>query len=172
MTDTLDLDALDSDGATLDLGDGTYSLRLRIEPDLDSGINDYECYGKISTGYRYGDRDRNGNYIGRPDGFDGNAEKLGLQGAWCWWQPPSDVKRGTPEFNELRSLVHSLAEYGFYVELLHGVDAYKRPIVIDMDVVGGVDSVSYSNIRDLVGELVGEVTARHPEATNPAGGTA
>jgi len=166
MTDTmLDLSDLDADGATLALGE--YTLRLRIEPDLDTGINDYDCYGKISTGHRYGDR------VTRPADFDGNAEKLHTQGAWCWWQPPSDIKRGTPEFHDLASLVRDLAEYGFYlvyVELLHGLDAYKRPIVIDVDVVGGVDSTSSSNILDLARDLASEVLARHPEVTNPTGG--
>ena len=87
------------------------------------------------------------------------------------WQPPSDIKRGTPEFHDLAILVRDLVEYGFYlvyVELLHGVDAYHRPIVIDMDVVGGVDSVSNSNVSDLVRELVDGVMARNP---NPTGGT-
>lgn len=149
----------DSDTATLTDG---RTVRLRIEPDQDTDIQDYEAYGSVAWvrphPYRVG-------HDQRPEGFDGNAEKLWTceNGSECfWWQPPTDLVhgRGTPEFASLRQLVRELVTWGFKsvgVEVLDGTDAYDRPIVVDAAWIGGVDSVDDGYLAELVSDLLGEL---------------
>lgn len=152
----LAVDKLAHDGDTVDIGDGK-SLRLRVEPDYDSRVEDDEWYGKIEWAYR----GRYHDYAPRPDGFDGNAEVILLDySASLWWQPPADgPKRGTPEFQALRSDLRDLIEYGYnilIVERCEGKDAYGRPIVQDFTALGGVAAFTV-DLSEYVGELVGEL---------------
>ena len=83
-------------------------------------------------------------YYPRPDGFDGNAEKLSYGNGDCvWWQPHSDgPKRGTPEFEQERKHVRDLLEFGmcgFILELLEGKDAYRQPIVTKVASLWGIE---------------------------------
>lgn len=161
MTTTLDLTALREDGDTLDIGRGR-SLRLVVSPDFDTDINDFDFYGKIGQPETRRSSDWTGRKY-RPQGFTGNAEILhGGQRSYVpvWWEPPADVKRGTPEFARLRETVSDLLNFGFHcvkVELLEGRDAYGRPIVKDFEVIGGVDSLDGN--EGLIADLVAQVLA-------------
>src|SRR5690606_2451220 len=84
--------------ATVDLDDGR-ALRLKVEPDDWPTLDLLEdCYGTLTAAEAYrGDRDYHryptswvysGHDRPRPDGFDGNAEKLHVRGDGYWWQPP------------------------------------------------------------------------------------
>lgn len=115
----VDLSELTDDGDTLDVSD-TLRLRLRIEHDSDTSINDYDFY--------YG-RTEWGNTFGRPQrpkGMDGAAEVIDRDGRYVqWWQPPADMKRTDPGFAGLRRLVLDLIKYGFQcVELEAWEPAY------------------------------------------------
>ena len=146
---------LKDDGDTVELANGAM-LRLRIEPDEDYSINDYDSDGKVAWGIR---DDMGGQ---RPAGFDGSAEKLGIydHGNAMWWQPYRDVvelKRTDPEaFRKERLRIRDLVEYGFkgiVLELCQGEDAYGRPIVVKTESVWGVDEL----YPELVGELAAEL---------------
>ena len=154
--DTL-LDRFDGDRAEVKLSRGRM-LRLRIEPDQDSDLNDFDCYGRTAPTKR----SRYSDYPDtRPQGFDGNAEKIWLGGDAIWWQPPADgPARGTAEFRSLRALVRDLAEYGFHgvvLELTRGVDAYHRPIVRNVASLWGIDSLEDGYLREVAGELAAEL---------------
>lgn len=153
-----DLSGLQDDGDTLDLGDGR-TLRLRIEPDFIDPFVEYETYGKVQVA----DNRSGGRYATRPKGFDGNSEKLhiGNNGPF-WWQPPDDVKRTDDGFRKLRSLVIDLLERGMYVvllEVLQGTDAYRRPIVVSVASLGGIDSLHNGYLAEVLGDLYAEVQA-------------
>lgn len=154
---------LTQDGDTIEMGDGR-TLRLRIEQD-ECQVSDLwpdDCYGAVAyaenspSGYRDYPRDR-------PEGFDGNAEKLHVgrgYDAW-WWQPPADIRRGTDTFTMQRRLVSDLLEYGFYsvgIELLDGTDAYRRPIVANAAWLGGIEpNPSASYLAEVISDLVAEL---------------
>jgi hypothetical protein len=111
ITETIDLSALGEENDSLEVGDGV-TLRLRIHPDEHTSINDYrDVYGRIEyIGRTSWDTGR------RPDGFTGNAEKLGIGQSYdrYWWEPsPEGPKRGTPEFAKERQQVLNLLEFGF-----------------------------------------------------------
>lgn len=115
ITETIDLSALGEENDSLEVGDGV-TLRLRIYPDDSASINDYpDVYGRIECAptSNYG---RDGMLMSRPDGFTGNAEKLGVGQSYdrYWWEPsPNGPKRGTPEFAKERQQVLNLLEFGF-----------------------------------------------------------
>jgi len=153
-----DASDMTDDGDTVELFDGT-TLRLRIEADQDyNGFDEADCYGRIGI-------DRADYYYGRarrPEGFDGNAEKVSTIGGPMWWQPPTDVKRTDEGFAALRSLVSDLASFGWHiitVEHCEGVDAYGRGIVRGVASLGGIDSVDDATVRDIVADLIDEATA-------------
>ena len=148
------LDALDEDGAVVKLDDGT-ALRVRIEPDYDTNINDFDCYGAVEpASTRYNDYEEGPR---RPDGFDGNAEKIEYaRGAWMWWQPPADIPRTDPAFPKFRDAVRDILEMGFsgvILERLDGTDAYGRDIVTDVASLWGIDSLADSYLREVVKDL-------------------
>lgn len=153
-TMTLDLSGLTDDGDTLDLAGGRM-IRLRIEPDHDTSVNDFDCYGRVEW------RDSWSRQTLRPITFDGNAEIIDRDGiAALWWQPPADVKRSDPGFRQLRSSVIDLVTYGFRsvgLELCEGTDHYGRPIVTDSTWIGGVDDVSADYLPHLLADLVTEL---------------
>ena len=159
MTTTeLDLSPLQDDGDTLDLGDGRM-LRLRIEVDQSASINDYDCYGRVSTER---ERETLWGYKSRPSDVTGNAEKLwyGNLGFLGWWEPPADVKRTDPHFRELREEVKELLAYGFsgvILELCEGRDYYGKPVVINSASLWGIDSLDNGYIHEVVRELADEM---------------
>lgn len=154
-----DLSQLSDDGDTVELENGR-TLRLRIQHDEVDPFEQNDCYGKV-TSVESGPRNDYG-YRDRPDGFDGSAEKLWLPQncGVVWWQPPTDVKRTDEGFTKLRDLVMDLAAFGSHVitlELLEGVDAYRRPIVTQAAGLGGVDSLDGGYLAEVVSELAAEL---------------
>lgn len=159
----LDLSDLMHDGDTLELGDGVM-LRLRVEPDDIDPFENADCYGKIAPV----ERDRYNGYNGekdRPDGFDGNAEKLHVpgNGGAVWWQPhPESPKRGTDEFKRERKNILDLLEYGccgFVLELCDGEDAYHRPIVRHVASLWGIEPFPGDYAHEVVRDLYAEIEA-------------
>lgn len=157
MMATLDLDQLRDDGDTIDLPDGR-TLRLRIQPDDVNPFEDNpESYGRLA---RVEIWDRDGMRAGRPEGFDGAAEKLSIFNDVVWWQPPKDVKRSDPGFREFRNLIRDLASFGSHyvsLEVLDGTDAYNRPIVVNVAGLGGVDSLENGYLAEVVRDLADEL---------------
>lgn len=143
-------------GEIVELPDGR-ALRLLVEVDQDTTINDYDVYGRVA----WVEHDRGTRYPrNRPAGFDGRARKLWTRSDAFWWQPPADVT----DVDDLAAMTHhvqDLMEYGFkviVVELLAADrDAYSRRIVVDvLGAIGGVDTDDPSYVQELVGEIVGE----------------
>ncbi len=152
---------LDDDGATVELPSGE-SLRLHIGYDDVNPFDDVDCYGRIANVARFGGYGTNERgYALRPQGFDGNAEKLDYdRGESVWWQPPTDVPRSSEHFAALRRHVLELLERGYYVvrvELRRNVDAYRRPIVVDVASLFGVDSIDDGYLTEIVAELLSEI---------------
>lgn len=152
---------LESYGDMIDVGDGR-QIRLKIEPDTDTTINHFDCYGKTSKIFDYY-RER---YSHRPDDMNGNAEKLQIgSGDWIWWQPPDPKetgapKRGTAEFAKMRQQVSDLLEFGFcgvILEVLDGRDAYHLPIVTDTASLWAIDSLEHGYLTVLISDLIGEL---------------
>lgn len=156
LTD-IDTSSLTDDGDTLELTD-TFRLRLRIECDEDSSINDYDSDGR----YEMAARDP---HAPRPEGFNGAARKLWTAESGAvpfWWQPwdaaefealPEDVK------SEYLWRIRMLVTYGFkHVSLRleqcveddfggeHWVEAGYAGL-------GGVDEFYPELIDDLASEL-------------------
>lgn len=130
------------------------ALRLLVEHDPDTDINDYDCYGKVA----WVGRDRNtGLPSNRPEGFNGRARKLWTRSDSFWWQPPSDVRD-----EDLRDMAHhvsELVEYGFrcyVVELLgqeEDTDAVGHRPVLGVNALGGVDTEDPSYVQEIVGDM-------------------
>lgn len=155
---------------TIELDDGK-ALRVKLEPDYDTSVSDFpDLYGIFEPVQRW---DRDGCRAGRPDGFDGNAEKIWIgRSEQVWWQPPKDIKRTDPNFSHLRDEVREIGEFGFMVvvvELLEGKDHYGDGIVRDSTCLGGVEGNADHDylatvIEDMLSELdhnfeVAEATA-------------
>lgn len=108
VTDDI-IDALDDDGDEVEVG--RYTVRLHIEPDHETNINDYDSYGSFAGSYRYTDSE---SRTRRPDGYDGAARKMQVgRGDWVWWQPPADIKNDREATDTLSHLVRDLIECGF-----------------------------------------------------------
>lgn len=148
-----EIEALD-DGESFKLDDGR-TIRFKVELDDTNPFDDYDCYGKIAwvgRGYREN----------RPDGFDGNAEKLQANRSdQVWWQPPADVKRTDPGFAKFRRQVTDLLEFGmcgYVLELCDGKDAYGRDIVVDVQSLWGIEPFAEDSYRvEIIGELLSEM---------------
>jgi len=161
--------ALTRHGDTYEMEDGR-TLRLVIEPDTDTHVNDYECYGETSKyAYRYTDREGRAE---RPAHFDGNAEKIEVdRGLWVWWQPPrgemawtepdgTPARRGSETFDKCRSEVIDLLRAGFYsvgIEVAHDCPTCTHTHQADSAYIGGVDSVANGYLADLLPDLLSEV---------------
>jgi len=130
--------------------------RFRIEPDYDTSINDYDCYGRVAPVVsRYGQQQE------RPDGFDGGAEILSWRGHERYWWQPYDVTDAVYR-SATRQTVCDILEYGFlmlFVERLRDEDdAYGRPVVDDYSVVGGIEPFpSDDDLSDLISDVVSEI---------------
>lgn len=159
MSETVELGKLWNDGDTIELEDGRV-LRYKTEPDYIDPFEEFDSYGKVASA----DGSRANH---RPDGFDGNAEKLWLSRDAIWWQPPEDVKRTDEGFDTLRQVVRDLAEYGLVsvgLELLEGSDYYGNGTVIDAEWLGGVEAIMDDAYRKtILSEQYEELRARHQD---------
>ncbi len=137
------------------------TIRLREEPDHDTRINDWDCYGKVEHLNGYGSRNR-------PQHFTGMAEIVRTHSEQYWWQPPctdkEDVSRwySDSEYrNTLRNTVREILDFGFqtYVlEICEGEDAYGNPIVQDYTTLGGIEPlVSNETKEDYVYDMMFEL---------------
>lgn len=157
---------------TATLPDGRV-LRLTEEPDCDTRISDFECYGSVEMCHT--DRDT-GQTAERPKGFDGMAEKIwDVYGTAYWWQPtprlwgiePADWYANDAMRRASRQEVIDLLSFGFKVitlELCEGTDFYGRPIVIAAQSISGVECMADAGhlaciAQDLAYEMELEVEA-------------
>ncbi len=164
------LDALSDDGDVFKFDDGR-ELRLRIEQDQDSSIRDADCWGEVSE-YAY-DYWRDGK-TPRPDGFDGNAEKIEVdRGLWVWWQPPRGemawidpetgkvARRDSEAFLKARSDVVDLLRYGFVgiiVELWHSCPECSTRHEDNSASLWGIESmVDAAYKREVISDLLDEL---------------
>lgn len=92
------------------------TFTVKIVPDQDASVLDEEeeWAGKLEWPSH---RSNDYGHHERPAGFDGNAELLGFGPSYdrIWWQPPSECKRGTPEFDEFRRTMLDLLAYGYVI---------------------------------------------------------
>lgn len=165
MTETTTdvLAGLTYDGDSVEFENGQ-ALALRIEPDYDASINDYECYGELSDWTRDGDYGST-----RPDDFGPHARIIARdRGATRWWQPLPDVW-GTPKpwgphtFDDDWATARRLYEEGFAVvilelhELVKDSTGREHDVLVDYAALGGVDDAGPAYIRQLVGDLAAEL---------------
>lgn len=163
-------DQLWAEGDSVEVEDGLL-LRLKIEPDFETSIEDFDCYGKIApvTGSRYGGKlGIVGGFDDRPDGFDGGAEIISGRDGRYWWQPPTDIpiERGSDEWRKYRQSIADLIEFGFVVvaiQVCDGTDYFGNPIVVDVENLCGVDSIDSDYVHTIVTELLHELNFRWGE---------
>lgn len=182
----IDTSDLTDDDDLLELSD-RFRLRLKIEHDPDSSVNDYDADGKVEWGRRHPYTDR----AERPEGFDGAAVILYRDGRdVAWWQPygtgPGSTKQDTygwqdeagewhharwhqlPHAERQRQFwrVHDLWLYGFKqvgLALEENVrDSFEHDHWVQVDVawIGGVD--------EFYPELIGDLASELPDMTPPA----
>ncbi len=154
MTTDLDLSDLTSDLDTIELEDGR-TIRLRIESDPDTSVNDYDCYGRVAwVKHRpWGEHDQP-----RPAGFTGRAMKLETySGDAFWWEPCEDSPDPRAEISMMRDLI-TYGFHGLILELLDGTDAYGHPIVVETASLWGVDNLDAENVRFIVADLASELS--------------
>lgn len=146
---------LNSHGDTLDLGDGR-TLRLVIEVDEDTTLNDYDSDGKVQW-------TRSNVYSGhstRPDGFTGRARIIIRDGNnSLWWEPYFELTEEQIKAEQPR--IVDLVTYGWKVitlEILQGEDFYGKPIVVNAATLGGVDLSGDDNyLASVVSDLASEL---------------
>jgi hypothetical protein len=136
------------------------SLRLRVELDDWAQPGDDDFHGSFAP---VDHRTNAYGYSRRPDGFDGNSEKLWVgRSDEVWWQPPKNgPKRGTPEFDVFRRNVRDLMEFGYQVmtvELVDGADCYGRGTVLAAESLCGIEPYADAGYRrEIVAELAAEL---------------
>jgi hypothetical protein len=149
-------DNLRDHGDTVTLPDGKI-VRLHIDYDPWTTINDFDCYGKVS--------DRSYPYHGdlvftpRPQGFTGAARKLQVdRDQWVWWEPYREGHKvhDTPaDVALVRRLLHEgFLEVGLTLhEHLTDSRGNTHLVEIDRRWTGGVDSLDNGHLADVVSEL-------------------
>lgn len=159
-------DLTDTDTCTLPDG---RQFRFSIKPDCESfeDIGDHgDVYGRTQW-----TRDNDYGAV-RPADFDGTAEILTRDhGQSLWWLPYdiADIPNGREgkEFQEYRSNVRDIMEYGFsyaVLEELSGVDAYGRPIVTRVASLGGIEPFADADyVKSIVTDLFEEIEAEAEE---------
>jgi hypothetical protein len=153
-----DLSDLTDDGDTFELTDGR-TLRLRVESDPHTSVNDFDCYGRVAEVER-GPWD--GHNKPRPQGFTGRAVKLSIpNGPDYWWEPyyESETQQAYNGPKERQMMIDLLSHgfYGLIVEILNGTDAYGRPIVTNVASLWGIDSLETQYVREIVTDLAAEL---------------
>ena len=140
---------LTSDGDTTVIDDITY--RLRIEPDMDASINDYDCYGT----YGYG-KDNPYTGVAEAPRDMRDPQRLTILNDLVWWDPPVGYESlPSEQQNEFRWFVSQLISFGFhvvFVERLDGTDAYGKAVVADYDCVGAVESLE--QVAEVAAEML------------------
>lgn len=152
-----------ADNETVDLPNGQ-TLRLRRDYDHLVTINDFDYLGKVEPVQP----DR---YYGcyphaeRPRGFDGSARIMRTRYGNYWWQPPDGF--ATYEKDVQRAIWRTacdVVEYGYYVyivELCEDQDAYRRPIVREVEFLGGIEpNLSHNDEVSTIEEVLGLLFAR------------
>lgn len=144
------------DTAEADVDGADLMVRVRLEHDPDTTLDDYDemIYGRLAY--------IQNNYMPqRPDGFDGRARKLWTGGDVYWWQPPSDLE--AEQLGALADVVTSILEYGFtgvWAEVYGTArDAYSREYQVEMATayMGGFDPMDkYATSQDVLADLVGD----------------
>lgn len=130
-----DLTGMSDPGDTVELPGG-FTLKLWLEPDQDTTINDFDCYGRVEwVHYRDG-------HAQRPATMDGAARKLETDYPYVlWWQPRDEIK-GDPEAIEAEaSYVADIVRYGYTIvglELLAPSERVGRPWVNTVSTGDGV----------------------------------
>lgn len=156
------MQSLTDDGDTFELADGR-SLCLRLFPDEDASINDYEGDGQVEWG-----ESNDYGYV-RPANFTGTARIIKREGnSALWWQPPSVEMIGkswtNDEMYEEQTRIMELVEYGFTLvrlelrETLTDSAGNEHTVVLADAILGGVDKM----YPDLVAELAGEIACNLP----------
>ena len=143
--------SLDHDGAIAVIDGRTY--RLVVTPDMDVSINDYDCYGRYDWGIQSGWQTR------PPEDFDQErTERLAILNDVVFWEPPEGFESWPhPAQQALRHQVRDLVSFGFHVvtvERIDGTDAYGKPIVVDFDCIGGVDTIDSQELAYTADDLV------------------
>lgn len=151
-----------------ELADGR-ALVLRIFPDEDASINDYEGDGEV--------RWTRGNDYGpvRPDTFSGAARIIKTERhASLWWEPPTKEIVGpeglsAEEMAATEARVRRLVEEGFLLVRLELMETVTdslgngHSVVLADRVLGGVDEM----YPDIIGEMVSEMADEMAEAPAP-----
>ena len=108
-----------SDPSTIEVDGRTYTYRS--EADQHSSIfDDGDWCGELIWTWDTQER---------PGDFDGGAEILVRDGySRLWWQPPSDVKRGTESFTNLRRYIGDALEYGYVGVVVEGPDGESESV--------------------------------------------
>lgn len=152
---TPDLSSLQHDGDTIYLGNGQ-SLRLSIEPDQDTSVNDFDCYGELQ--WTNGDR---------PESFTGLARIIERdRGSNLWWQPwdgatEQDATRFLPTLTEL--ITHGFSVVGLHLrETISDSLGNEHTVTIDSTYLGGVDDVSSNYLPEILSEMIHELTTTNP----------
>jgi hypothetical protein len=145
------------------------TVRVKAEPDYDTRIDDFECYGKLAPV----EASRYDNDAPRPFGFDGSAVKIKADGYHTtidyWWQPDfeawglsraewhSDPERRRREVEA----VVELLRWGFavlVVEYVDRCDCCGCSAVRAFEAVGGVEPhASAADVADLLGDMLRQV---------------
>jgi hypothetical protein len=153
---TLDLSSLQDDGDTLTLDDGRV-LRLKIMPDEDASINDYESDGRIEL--TRDDRDWSPSRTVRPADFSGRSRIIMRDnGHSLWWEPYSELTED--QIREEEPRIRELVTYGFkgvILELCEGTDFYGRYVVQNVASLWGIDSFANGYLTEVVRELADEL---------------
>lgn len=177
--EAIDLGAdLTSHGDETELPNGCL-VRLVIETDPDTSLNDFDCYGTVAC---------RTDEEGRPSDMDGAARILrgcyGYgRGYVAWWQPPAEIKSNPTAIAEAYATACTLMDDGFHwvaLELKGPACRYcqdDQPMPSGHDCrpnlttqgLGGVDDIGPEYLRTLVGqlsdELQAELTSHDPRST-------
>ncbi len=176
MRETELVETLTSDGDEYPLSDNL-KLRLLIEHDPHTTINDYDCYGKCSK-YAYDYRDD--GFRNRPDGFTGRARKIEVdRGLVMWWEPYDETYGWQDDAGEWHygkweqlprdemrrqiNFITDLLREGFKavgLRLMERVEdrlGHDHWVQVDTAWIGGVDDVSSANLPDLILDLTVEL---------------
>lgn len=152
FVDGLGLNGFSDDGDTIML-DNEHRIRLSLGPDYYSSVeSEGEFYGIIS--WERIDAPR-------PKEFDGNSEVILVDyPTRCWWQPPTDVKRDTEAFRNMRSALLAILHYGFstvgviYEELCDMGHFHES----DAAFIGGIEPLAtHDELVDIIREQIYEV---------------
>lgn len=151
---------------SVELADG-YTLRGKVEsddlPTLDQNgdISHFgDCYG--TTAWR--EQNRHSEHTEpRPANFDGNAEVIPdnyYRHAALWWQPPTDVKRGTAQFDAVRTALLELLDNGysyFTVSVTRECNACGKDREVATGSLSGIDGLTVEYLASEVVEVLEDV---------------